>query len=158
MDPLTFEQARAVIAAKVPPVSAGTGLIEAIPLDLAAGRVLAEDLVADRDYPPFHRAARDGFAVRSADIATTPTRLRVIGETRAGEPSRFQVGAGEAVEIMTGAPGPKGADCVVMVEHTSRDGSEVIIEQSLPASRNFVAKGSESAAGAKVLRGGAPVE
>src|SRR5690606_4801712 len=100
----------------------------------------------------------DGFAVRSTDIATPPVRLRVIGETRAGEPSRYRVGPGEAVEIMTGAPGPEGADCVVMVEHTRRDGDGVVIEQSLPPGRNFVAQGSESAARTSVLSAGTRLE
>jgi molybdopterin molybdotransferase len=158
MDALSFEQARAVVATKVPPISAAPGLVEAVPLELAAGRTLAEDIVADRDYPPFNRAARDGFAVRSADIAAVPVRLRVIGETRAGEPSRRQVHPGEAVEIMTGAPGPEGADCVVMVEYTSRDGNDVVIEQSLPPGRNFVAQGSESRAKTKVLNVGSRLE
>ncbi len=152
MDALSFEQARAVVAAQVPVAEAAAGSVEAIPLELAAGRVLAKDIVADRDYPPFDRAARDGFAVRSADIATVPARLRVIGETRAGEASRYRVNPGEAVEIMTGAPGPQGADCVVMVEYTRREGGDVVIEQSLPPGRNFVAQGSESAAGTIVLR------
>jgi len=158
MDALSFEQARAVIAAQVPLVSAAADLVEAIPLELAAGRILAEDIVADRDYPPFNRAARDGFAVRSADIAAPPARLRVIGETRAGEPSRHQVNPGEAVEIMTGAPGPEGADCVVMVEHTNRNGNDVVINRSLEPGRNFVARGSESAAEANVLGAGNRLE
>jgi len=154
MDALSFEQARAVIAAEVPQISAAADFVEDVPLELAAGRTLAEDIVADRDYPPFRRSARDGFAVRSADIAVPPTRLSVIGETRAGEPSRYRVDAGEAVEIMTGAPGPEGADCVVMVEYTRRTDDDVVIEQSLPSGRNFVARGSESAAGATVLHAG----
>ncbi len=158
MDALSFEQARAVIASQVPLFPAAADLIEAIPLELAAGRILAEDIVADRDYPPFRRSARDGFAVRSADIATVPARLRVIGETRAGEPSRYRVNPGEAVEIMTGAPGPEGADCVVMVEYTSREGDAVVIEQSLPSGKNFVAQGSESPARASVLRCGSRLE
>lgn len=158
MDALSFEQARAVIAAKVPLISASAGLVETVPLELAAGRILAEDIVADRDYPPFNRAARDGFAVRSADIAVTPARLRVVGETRAGEASRYRVHPGEAVEIMTGAPGPEGADCVVMVEYASRAGGDVVIEQSLPPGRNFVAQSSESAAGTQVLGVGIRLE
>ena len=89
MDALSFEQARAVIAAEVPLISAAADVVEHVPLELAAGRILAEDIAADRDYPPFDRAARDGFAVRSTDISSPPARLRVIGETRAGEASRW---------------------------------------------------------------------
>ncbi len=153
MEALTFDQARAVVLEQMRKIL-GPIATEETPLDQSAGRVLAEDATADRDYPPFARAARDGYAVRSADIAAPPARLRVIGETRAGEPSRFRVGPGEAVEIMTGAPGPEGADCVVMVEYSRREGDDVILEQSLPAGRNFVPRGSEAAAGRRVLESG----
>ena len=153
MSALTFEQARAVIAAKLDAV-AKRPFPETVPLQQAAGRILAEDIFADRDYPPFPRSARDGFAVRAADIPAPPARLRVIGETRAGEPSVFQVGQGEAVEIMTGAPCPTGADCVVMVEHSKRDGDDVILEQSLAAGKNIVPQGSEAAKESLVLPAG----
>ena len=74
---------------------------EQVPVLDSAGRVLAESIMADRDYPPFARSARDGFAVRAADL---PGELQLIGEVRAGEVFEGSVGAGEAVEIMTGAP------------------------------------------------------
>jgi len=153
MSALTFDQARNVVAAQLAEPSRPR-VAETIPLEQAAGRFLAEDVFADRDYPPFPRAARDGFAARSADIAEPPARLRVLGETRAGEPSVFTVGEGEAVEIMTGAPCPEGADCVVMVEYSSRDGDDVILEQSLPAGRNIVPQGSEAPKGSLVLAAG----
>src|SRR5580693_9738168 len=102
--------------------------IEGVALADSAGRVLAEAIAADRDYPPFHRSARDGFAVRAADL---PGELRVIGEVRAGEVFTGSVGPGEAVEIMTGAPLPEGADVVVMVEHTERSGTRVKIDRVL---------------------------
>lgn len=158
MDALTFDQARAIVAAHVPVTLPTDASTEYVPLAKASGRVLAANIAADRDYPPFRRAARDGFAVRSVDIASAPCRLRVIGETRAGEPSIHQVAAGQAVEIMTGAPGPEGADCVVMIEYTKREGDDVIIEQSLPPGRNFVPRGSESLAGATVLRQGTRID
>src|SRR6204780_262661 len=90
---------------------------EQVPLVGCRGRVLAEDIPADRDYPPFNRSVRDGFAVRSGDM---PGRVRVIGEVRAGEIFQGVVHPTEAVEIMTGAPLPEGADAVVMVEHCTR--------------------------------------
>src|SRR5207245_9329219 len=93
--------------------------IDGVGLGCAAGRVLARDARADRDYPPLARSVRDGFAVGAAD---TPGALRVIGEVRAGEVFSGEVNPGEAVEIMTGAPVPRGADAVVMVEHVTRDG------------------------------------
>lgn len=157
MSALTFDQARAVVAAKLDE-SARKRFPETVPLEKAAGRVLAEDVYADRDYPPFPRSARDGFAVRSADVAEPPARLRVLGETRAGEPSVFEVGDGEAVEIMTGAPCPSGADCVVMVEYSRREGDHVILEQSLPPGRNIVPQGSEAPNGSLVLAAGARLD
>lgn len=150
---LTFDQARALIAAKLDGV-VKTPFPEVVPLERAAGRVLAQDVRADRDYPPFARSARDGFAVRSADVAEPPARLKVLGETRAGEPSRFEVGPGEAVEIMTGAPGPAGADCVVMVEYSRREGGDVILERGVDAGRNLIPQGAESPAGSLVLARG----
>ncbi len=150
MSALTFDQARAVVAAKLDESSRRL-IPETVPLEEAAGRFLAEDVFADRDYPPFPRSARDGFAVRAADVSSPPARLRVLGQTRAGEPSRFTVGPGEAVEIMTGAPCPEGADCVVMVEYSSRDGDDVILEQSLQAGRNIVPQGSEAPQGSLAL-------
>ena len=84
------------------------------------GRVLAEPVYADRDQPPFPRSTRDGFACRAAEVAAG-LPLAVIGSIRAGDAVVIEVSAGKAVEIMTGAPVPAGADCVVMVEHVQRD-------------------------------------
>ena len=95
---------------------------ETVDLVAGLGRVLAEGILADRDFPPFDRAARDGYAVRAADLAEFPARLEVVGEVKAGDwpdPGLCSVGRGQAVGIMTGAPLPAGADAVVMVEHTS---------------------------------------
>lgn len=121
-------------------------------LDQCVGRVIAEDIFADRDYPPFARSARDGFAVRAADL---PGDLRVIGEVRAGEVFEGSVGTRQAVEIMTGAPMPSGADAVVMIEHTRRSGDRVIIDRSLEAGDNFNPRGSEARRGDAVLNAGA---
>lgn len=154
---LSFDQARAVILEKLKGVTPRAPA-ERMALEAAAWRVLAEPVTADRDYPPFDRSARDGYAVRAADMANPPARLRLIGETRAGEPSRFTVHAGEAVEIMTGAPGPEGADAVVMVEYSRRDGEFVILEQGVPEGRNLIPKGSEIPAGSVVLEPGTPLD
>ena len=99
---LSFEQARECVLRTVTPAMTQepVGLLE------SNGRVLAEQILADRPYPPFARSARDGFAVRAADV---PGELRVIGEVRAGEAFSGEVGPGETVEIMTGAPLPEGA-------------------------------------------------
>ncbi len=98
---------------------------ESVDLLAASGRVLAEPIIADRDIPPFPRSTRDGYAIRSADLAQVPATLDRTGEIKAGErleniPSN--VGSGQTVSIMTGAPVPNGADAVVMVEYTDARG------------------------------------
>ena len=123
---------------------------EEVALETAAGRVLAEEVRADRDYPPAARSLRDGFAVRAADL---PGRLRLIGEVRAGEAFSGEVGTGEAVEIMTGAPVPRGADAVVMIEHVERDGECVRAGAAEPG--QFInPQGTEARKGARVLAAG----
>lgn len=116
-----------------------------------AGRVLAEPVAADRDYPPFARSARDGFAVRASDL---PGELRIAGEVRAGEVFRGALGAGEAIEIMTGAPLPTGADAVVMLEHTTRVGERVRIDHTVRSGDNYSPQGSEARNGETVLSPG----
>src|SRR5271157_1041834 len=113
----------------------------------ALGLVLAEDLRADRDFPPFPRSTRDGYAVRAADVANVPVRLRLIGEVRAGASvaeSGIKIGNGEAAEIMTGAPVPSGADAVVMVEYANQIDGWVTVRRAVKAGENVVAAGSEA--------------
>ncbi len=128
--------------------------IEALPLVNAAGRVLAEAITADRDLPPFPRATRDGFAVRSQDVAKAPVRLEVVAEIKAGASADRAIGSGECAEIMTGAPAPPGADAVVMVEYTARAGDMVEIRRSPEPGQNIVPVGSEAKAGAEVVTAG----
>ena len=145
------------------------GEAETVDLLAGLGRVLAEGIVADRDFPPFARASRDGYAVRAADLAEVPARLEVVGEVKAGdwpEPGVCSVGRGQAVVIMTGAPLPAGADAVVMVEHTSvaqRPHPNVAknatlgwgtlaekfveIQRSVSVGENFVPRGAEARSG-----------
>ena len=153
MAPLRFEEARATVFARVCEVAPRPD-VETVPLDDSLGRVLATDVQSDRDYPPFNRSARDGFAVRASDVASVPARLRVLGETRAGEPSRFSLRPGEAVEIMTGAPGPEKSDAVVMVEYSERDGDDVILDRTIASGRNLIPAGSEVRKGERVLAAG----
>ena len=87
-----------------------------MPLEQARGLVLAADVVAGEQVPPFANTAVDGYAVRAADVADAPVELAVVGEVAAGAQHRPRVGPGEAIRIMTGAPMPAGADAVVMVE------------------------------------------
>jgi molybdopterin molybdotransferase len=117
-------------------------------------RVLAEGIVADRDFPPFDRVTRDGYAVRTADLAEVPARLEVVGEVKAGdwpEPGLCSVGYGQAVEIMTGAPLPAGADAVVMVEHTMLTAKTVEVLRGASIGENFVPRGSEARTGQMLL-------
>src|SRR5580693_8384157 len=93
-----------------------------VEIEQAFGRILAQPVFADRDYPPFDRSTRDGFAVRSADAQSPGARLECVGELRAGGHFEAAVQSGQCVEIMTGAALPQGADAIVMIEHTTRDG------------------------------------
>jgi molybdopterin molybdotransferase len=125
--------------------------VEEAGLEDGAGRVLAEDIAADRDSPAASRSVRDGYAVRAIDL---PGELTVIGEVRAGERFAAEVGPGQAVEIMTGAPVPAGADAVVMVEHTRRLNGRVRIESSAEPHQFINPRGSEAAAHEVVLHAG----
>ncbi|HEV2224842.1 MAG TPA: gephyrin-like molybdotransferase Glp [Candidatus Acidoferrales bacterium] len=150
---LSYEDARL----KVIEVTAGLRRIparEKLKLHNSPGRILAQEIVADRDYPPFDRATRDGFAVRAADCREAGAKLRVIGEIRAGGEFAQTVGASECVQIMTGAAVPRGADAVVMIEHT-RTGArenEVMIERVAETGMNIVPRGLESQMGEVLLR------
>jgi molybdenum cofactor synthesis domain-containing protein len=128
--------------------------IEQTPLSLCHGRILAEDIVADTDLPPFDRAQMDGYAVRAADVASVPARLRIVGESAAGDGWHHEMNAGEAVRIMTGAPVPVGADAVQQVELTKESDSEVEILQPVETGRSIVRRANEIKAGETVLRAG----
>jgi len=125
--------------------------IEEIPLGEAGGRVLAANAAADRDFPALPRSARDGFAVRAADL---PGALEIIGEVRAGERFPGEVGPHQAVEIMTGAPVPTGADTVVMIEHTRREGNRVLIDTAAERGLAINPRACEAAAHDVLLRAG----
>lgn len=152
---LSFEEARSVVeqqASQIPPPDS-----ESIALLAAAGRVLAEPITADRDLPPFPRSTRDGYAVRSADLAQLPATLEVIGEIKAGEsPVNIpaDVGNGQSVAIMTGAPVPAGADAVVMVEYTMQTGKKVEVSRSIAPGDNIVPAGAEARAGGTLVTRG----
>jgi molybdopterin molybdotransferase len=129
--------------------------VEQAPLLAAAGRVLAQSIVADRNQPPFPRSTRDGFACRAAELVAGP--LRIAGLLRAGEPwTQGQLASGEAVEIMTGAAVPPGADCVVMIEHVESSGGVVRLAapHALVPAENIVAAGSEARSGEVLVPAG----
>ena len=129
---------------------------EQVALDAALGRVLAEDVTADSDLPPFDRAQMDGYAVRAADTRHAPARLAIVGEAAAGRGWRGEMKAGEAVRIMTGAPLPEGADSVQQVEVTRElEGGRVVeIERATEPGQFFIKRASEIHAGETVLRAG----
>ncbi|HYO98741.1 MAG TPA: gephyrin-like molybdotransferase Glp [Pyrinomonadaceae bacterium] len=138
--------------------------VEAVALVRARGRVLAEDVVADTDLPPFDRALMDGYAVRAADTAgatrDAPARLAIVGEAAAGAGWRErELRAGEAVRIMTGAPVPAGADSVQQVEVTREldGGAAVEIERATVPAQFITKRATEIRRGETVLRAGAEV-
>lgn len=128
---------------------------ESVPLIECISRVLREDVFADSDSPPFDKAIRDGFAVRSDDVMQIPATLSVIGESRAGLASNVHVQKGQCCEIMTGAPLPSGANAVVMVENTERlSQSSVRICKSVRENEGLLRLGAESRKGERVLAAG----
>ncbi|HEX5706707.1 MAG TPA: gephyrin-like molybdotransferase Glp, partial [Pyrinomonadaceae bacterium] len=151
---ISVSEAVSVVLEKCEPLP-----VEPVALEDALGRVLAEDVSADGDLPPFDRAQMDGYAVRSEDLDVVPARLRVVGEAAAGRGWRGTLGAGEAVRIMTGAPLPSGADGVQQVELTreTEDGSEVEILRATAPGQFFVPRASEIKKGETVLGAGEEV-
>ena len=122
----------------------------------ASGRVLAEPIHADRNIPPFARATRDGYAVKSADLQTLPAHFEVVGEIKAGGASDDlpALSSGQAIAVMTGAPVPAGADGVLMIEHTSRSGDHLEITKRISEGENIVPAGAEGRKGDLLLSPG----
>ena len=130
-------------------------------IDIAAApgeslkRILAENITADRNYPPFNRSIRDGYAVRAADVTAQGAKLRLIGESRAGVGFPGTVGESECVRILTGAPVPKGANAVMMQEHTHAEGDFVTFTQAAQPGQFFVHAGAEARIGETIMTRGA---
>ena len=133
--------------------------VEAVPLDEAAGRVLAVDVVAGFDVPPFDRASMDGYAVKAGDTSgaskDSPVHLKLIGVQHTGELYEDEVSGGEALEIATGSPMPDGSDAVVMVEDTDLEGKAVAVYKEVQAGRNMAPAGEDMKKGDHVLSRGA---
>lgn len=151
---ISVSEATRIIRAHAAPLAG-----EALALAEAPGRILAEDIVADTDLPPFDRSQMDGYAVRAVDVQDVPVRLRIAGESAAGRGWHQEMQPGEAVRIMTGAPVPAGADSVQQVELTNEfaasDGTRAVeILKAVPAGRSIVLRGSEIRAGETVLTAG----
>ena len=155
---VSFEEARHLVerhAASLHPH--GKELVELLDsVSGGFGQVLAEPVLADRDFPPFPRAMRDGYALRAEDLSQLPTMLDVVGEIKAGASPKDipVVKAGQAASIMTGAPAPSGSDAVVMVEYTTRHGDQVQITRSIAAGDNIVPTRSEARRGECLLSPG----
>src|SRR5258708_29239450 len=120
---------------------------ENIEIEQVFGRVLAREVRADRDYPPFNRSTRDGFAVLAADAGVPGACLECVGELRAGGSFDGALGPGQCVEIMTGASVPAGADAVAMIEHTKRVGRRITRDRAVQSGDHIVPRGSEARAG-----------
>jgi putative molybdopterin biosynthesis protein len=131
---------------------------ETVPLEKSVGRVLGRDIVSGIDVPGFDRAAMDGYAVRAADTFGAeedhPMILQVVDRVEAGERPRVEVTIGKAIEIATGAPMPKGANSVVMVEYTQEREGSLEARRSVTPGENVMAAGSDIMAGELVLRKG----
>ncbi|NMG38512.1 molybdopterin molybdenumtransferase MoeA [Chelativorans sp. ZYF759] len=128
---------------------------ETVPLAEAGGRILAEDVIALRDQPPFDASAMDGYAVRASDIASPPASLRVTGEAAAGRRFGGEVGPGEAVRIFTGAPVPPGADTILIQENARRiDATTIEALDATAAGRHIRRAGLDFATGRRVLEAG----
>jgi molybdopterin molybdotransferase len=151
---VSVEQALEIVLRETPALPA-----EEVPLEHALGRVLARDVTADRDLPPFDRAAMDGYALRAADVEDPPVALEVVGEVRAGEWPALTVGRGQAVRIMTGAPVPAGATAVQQVEKTRPlDEFRVTILSPVIDGQNVAPRGSEVGKGDVVLARGRVID
>lgn len=151
-DTIPLDEARRIIDEALSPMTRR----ERVPLVEANGRVLADEVVADRDVPPFARAAMDGYAVRADDTfgasRSEPRSLRLIDIVYTGQIGRLDVRAGACVEIATGAPIPPGADAVVMVEETERGaGDEVRVLTPVYPRQNVGRQGADITSGQTVL-------
>lgn len=143
---LSVAEALARVTADTEPL--GT---EAVSLDDAHGRVLAEDVAARLTQPPFNASAMDGYAARADDLTDLPRTLRVIGEAGAGHAFDGEVQSGEAARIFTGAPVPEGADTIVIQEDTTRDGDQVTVLEGAPAGTYIRPRGFDFAEGDVLL-------
>lgn len=146
---ITVAEARARILAAFKPLAA-----EQVALTAALGRVLADDVAARVTQPPAAVSAMDGYAIRAADVARVPVRLRVVGYAPAGHAHAGTVQAGEAVRIFTGAALPPGADAVVIQEDTTVDGDHVQVRESVHSGRHVRAAGTDFNRGDVLLKKG----
>lgn len=148
--PLAVAEARARVLAAARPIRDS----ETIPLAEALGRTLAADLTARRTQPPVSVSAMDGYALRAADVAALPVKLKLIGESAAGHGFAGSVAAGECVRIFTGAPVPDGADAVLMQEFAEADGTSISPQKGVPSGDFIRAAGLDFSEGDRLLTAG----
>ena len=149
---LSYEQARNKVIEQVGKRKGPRATSVVSPWD-ALGLTLAQEVKTDREYPPFDRSTRDGYAVRSNEAAPG-AQLKCVGEIKAGDTVREALAAGTCLQIMTGAAVPPGANAVVMIEHARREGDFVRFERASQRGQNIVPRGSEAAAGLTILTPG----
>jgi molybdopterin molybdotransferase len=152
---LDLQSARALVLRQCETLNASSLATETVPLTQSYRRILAEAIVLDQDQPPFDRAMRDGYALRTEDLVELPVDLKCVGETRAGYWPAHVVTHAETMQIMTGAPVPAGADSVVMIENTEPIGDgRVRILKRVGSGENISRRGSEKSRGETVARPG----
>jgi len=148
------KEALQIILDKIKPVTK----TEKVSLQESVGRVLAGDIVAGFNVPPFDRASMDGYAVKATDTMGAseekPVKIKLIGAQHTGEVYRGTVSEGECLEIATGSPMPDGADAVIMVEHTRLEGDQVVIKREVSPGRNMAPSGEDIVKGTKVIDSG----
>jgi molybdopterin molybdotransferase len=149
---LTFAEARQ-LAINQSRTRAGVRPTLSLPISDALGHVLAQEIHSDREYPPFNRSTRDGYAVHASEAAQAAA-LSCVGEIKAGDTVSQPLAPGTCVQIMTGAAIPPGADAVVMIEFTNRKGDTVTFDRATQPGQNIVPRGSEAHAGDLALRPG----
>ena len=151
---LTFDEARKKIIQELLRITQSSPRAqESVAIDNSLGRVLAQEIRADRPYPPFDRAIRDGFAVRSSEV-TPGAKLKCIGELKAGDTPQVSVTPGTCVQIMTGAAVPQGADAVVMIEYTRAEGGTIVFDRLIEPGQHIVKRGAEATNGHLFLNRG----
>ena len=152
---IPFERAKQIILENIPSEPAKT---EEIPIYKAYNRVLAEDIIAPFNVPSFNRSIVDGYAVRAEDTfgaeEEKPVKLKLVGRINVGEAPRLTVNSMETAEIATGAALPEGANAVVMVEYTSREGDEVTVYRPVVKGENVMKAGDDIKSGEKILEKG----
>ncbi len=149
---LSFADARQIVSRQAQS-HAGVRPTITLPVADALGHILAQEIRTDREYPPFNRSTRDGYAVRASE-AQPGVSLRCVGEIKAGDTVSQSLHPGTCIQIMTGAAVPPGADAVVMIEFTHRDGDAITFDRATESGQNIVPRGSEARSGDIALKPG----